>query len=117
MSKHKITDGNVDTVLSNDELKKLFSGSKIQRRLVSHTHITDVPENSDTDSDDPVYVPTNEAESTDNSQSESENLEENIHNLSTVSTGSAGESCMKKIMLELRKLIININGKMKVLTL
>ena len=45
----------------------------------------------------------NEAESTDDSESESENVEENIHNLSSVSTGSAGDSCMKKIMLQLRK--------------
>ena len=58
---------------------------------------------SSSGSDDPDYVPTNEAEYTDDSQSESENMEENIHNLSTVSTGSAGDSCMKKIMLKLRK--------------
>ena len=50
-----------------------------------------------------ITSPPNEAESTDDSQSESENIEENIHNLSTVSTGSVGDSCMKKIMLELRK--------------
>ena len=70
---------------------------------MSQTHINVESENSDSDSDDPDYIPANEAESTDDSQSESENMEENIHNLSTVNTGSAGDSCMKKIMLELRK--------------
>ena len=98
LSKHKMRDANVDTVLSTEELKTLFTGSKIHRRLLSQTHI-----NVESDSDDPDYVPTNQAESTDDSESESENIEENIHNLSTVSTGSAGDSCMKKIMLQLRK--------------
>ena len=97
LSKHKRRDSNVDTALSTEELKTLFTGSKIHRRLLSQTHINVESENSDSDSDDPDYVPTNEAEYTDDSQSESENMEENIHNLSTVS------SCMKKIMLELRK--------------
>ena len=103
LSEHKMRDANVDTALSTEELKTLFTGSKIHRRLLSHTHINVESENSDSDSDDPDYVPTNEAESTDDSQSESENMEENIHNLSTVSTGSVGDSCMKKIMLQLRK--------------
>ena len=56
---------------------------------MSQTHITELSENSDTESDDPDYVPTNEAESTDDSESDAENVEENILNLSTVSTGSA----------------------------
>ena len=80
--KHKIRDENVDTVLSTEELKTLFTGSKIHRRLLSQTHITELSENPD-------YVPTNEAESTDDSESDAENVEENILNLSTVSTGSA----------------------------
>ena len=103
LSKCKKRDANVDTVLSTEELKTLFTGSKIHRRLLSQTHINVESENSDSDSDDPDYVTTNQAESTDDSESKSENVEENIHNLSTVSTGSAGDSCMKKIMLRLRK--------------
>ena len=109
LSKHKMRDANVDNVLSTEELKTLFTGSKIHRRLLGQTHINVESENSDSDSDVPDYVPTNEAESTDDSQSESENVEENIHNLSTVSTGSVGDSCMKKIMLQLRKYV---NGLM-----
>ena len=103
LSKHKIRNVNVDTVLSNDELKTLFTGSKIHKRLLSQQNITEESENSDTDSDDPDYVPTHDTESTDDSESGSETVEENIHNLSTVSTGSAGDSCMKKIIIELRK--------------
>ena len=76
LSKHKIRDENVDTVLSTEELKTLFTGSKVHRRPLSQTHITEESENSDTDSDDNDYVPTNEVESTDDSQSESENVEE-----------------------------------------
>ena len=103
LSKHKRRDSNVDMALSTEELKTLFTGSKIHWRLLSQTHINVESENFDSDSDDPDYIPKNEAESTDDSQSESENVEENIHNLSTVSTGYVGDSCMKKIMLELRK--------------
>ena len=103
LSRHKMRVADVDTVLSNEELKTLFTGSKIHRRIVSRKHINVESENSDSESEDPDYVPTNEAESTDDSDSDSENLEENIHNLSSVSTGSAGDSCMKKIMLQLRK--------------
>ena len=96
-------DANIDTILSTEELKTLFTGSKIHRRLLSQTHINVESENSDSDSDDPDYVPTHEAESTDDSQSDSENVEDNIHNLSTVSTGYVGDSCMKKIIFQLRK--------------
>ena len=35
LSKHKMRDENVDTVLSTEEVKKLFTGSKIHRRLMS----------------------------------------------------------------------------------
>ena len=54
------------------------------------------------DTDDLDYVPTHEAESTDDSQSDYENIEDNIHNLSSVSTESAGDSCMKKRLFQLR---------------
>ena len=69
LSKHKRRDSNVDMALSNEELKTLFTGSKIHQRLLSQTHINVESENSDSDSDDPDYIPTNEAESTDDSQS------------------------------------------------
>ena len=91
LSRHKNRAANVDTVLSKEELKTLFTGSKIHRRLLSQTHRNVESENSDSESDDPDYVPPNEAESTDDSESESENVEENIHNLSSVSTGSASK--------------------------
>ena len=61
LSKHKRRDSNVDMALSNEELKTLFTGSKIHRRLLSQTHINVESENSDSDSHDPDYIPTNEA--------------------------------------------------------
>ena len=39
LSKHKRRDSNVDMALSNEELKTLFTGSKIHQRLLSQTHI------------------------------------------------------------------------------
>ena len=55
-SKHKQRDANVDTVLSNEELKTLFTGNKIHRRLLSQRHIDVATVDSDSDRTIPITL-------------------------------------------------------------
>ena len=101
-------DDNVDTKLSQQELTELIRGTKLHRRLFHHVEAQDMSEFIDIDeSDDPDYVPTNEDES-ENSDSEPDvqyhDEEMSLHNSSTVSVSTNGQSCIKKILLSLQEL-------------
>ena len=93
----------VDTKLSQDELTELIRGTKLHRRLFHQVEAQDMSELIDIDdSDDPDYLPQNE-ELSEISDSEPD-VDISVHNLSTVSVSSNGQSCIKKILGSLQQL-------------
>ena len=91
--------------LTSNKLKDLIEGTQVHRRLSSQMQCVVSSEISDSNSDeeDPDYVPGDESEISDNEyESEMELVEEG--NVSTLSCNSIGHSCIKEILLKLQTL-------------
>ena len=106
-------------VLSQKELCELIKGSKLHRRITQR-HVTveydsHNSDDEDEDEEDPDFNPIEEesefTEYDDDNTSEYEGEGEGQLNLSTVSIGSTGSSCIKNILTELKKLNNKHNWK------
>ena len=100
----------VPSGLTAAEIKTLIEGSKIHRRISKKQDLEELSEISDEEGDDPDYIPDNESQSSD---SESDvDLDENaVHDLSNVSSTSTGQSCIKQILCDLKKIDNKHNWK------
>ena len=90
-------------VLTSTEMQNLITGSKYKRRSMHHQYDTYV-EDTDLDSDDPDYIP-----DISDSDSRSENPDTEITSveesqLTNVTVASTGQSCIKRILVELKKI-------------
>ena len=99
---------NVDTKLNQEELTELIHGTKLHRRLFHNVEAQDMSELFDNDdSYDPDYVPSAD-DISEFSDSEGDvpynDAEITVHNLSTVSVTSNGQSCIKKILQSLQEM-------------
>ena len=95
--------------LTHEELKEMIEGTHLHRRLASHLDANDTSEISDLtlDSADPDYVPGDESEISDvediiiMDNDDDMSIEPNI---STLSTTSDGNTCMKSIVHKLQNI-------------
>ena len=89
--------------LTSNELKELIEGTRIHRHLSSQLQFAQASEISDsnTEDDDPDYVPSNESEISE-SESETETEMGVEQNISTLSCNSIGHSCIKDILSQLQ---------------
>ena len=94
--------------MSSRDIQKLLEGTKVHRRIMKRKVIDYIEETTDSDSDDSDYVPENEAGSTD-SESASDNDDITEPNLSTITTTSTGDSCIRTILRKLQQ----VNNKHK----
>ena len=94
-----------DTRINREEIKMMLSGTKLHRRLMSHRNEDELAEFSDNEDDDPDYIPPFQEEFSDtDSDNEIDLTIITEQNLSTVSSVSTGQSCIKKILVELKKI-------------
>ena len=104
------TEGKRSGLLTEHEMKELIVGTKLHRRL--HIGKTTDDNENDSDSDDSDYYPENEEMV--ESESENSDQETNIVDESTltnVSVVSSGQSCIKRILIALKKLDNKHNWK------
>ena len=96
-------------ILSKKDICDLIRGTKLHRRITQHHAIDDCEsEISDEEEDDPDFIPhENQPEFTESDSEESIDNDvetESQLNLSNVSIGSTGSSCIKKILIEMKKI-------------
>ena len=91
--------------LSEKNLCNIIRGTKLHRRL-THRQTLDVyeSENSDSDSDLDYMPQEDEAEFSDSCEDVSSDEDTSINNTSTLSATSTGTSCIKEMLLELKKI-------------
>ena len=97
------------TDLSSRELQKMMEGIKVHRRIASHRIVDNISEITDSKSDDSDYMPEDESVISD-SDSDVEVNKFSVQNISTISTMSTGESCIKRILQKLKEKITSITG-------
>ena len=90
------------TDLSSRELQKMMEGMKVHRRIASSRIVDNISEITDSKSDDSDYMPEDESVISD-SDSDVEVNEFSVQNISTISTMSTGESCIKRILQKLKE--------------
>ena len=106
-------------VLSQKDLCELIKGSKLHRRItqrpVTVEYDSHNSDDEDEDEEDPDFNPIEEesefTDYDDDNTSENEGEGDGQLNLSTVSIGSTGSSCIKNILTELKKLNNKHNWK------
>ena len=96
--------------LTTTEMQNLITGSKYKRRNSRRPNVSYI-EDSDSESDDPDYFPDiSDSESgSENSDAELSAVEES--QLMNITVASTGQSCIKRILLELKKLDNKHNWK------
>ena len=90
-------------VLTSAEMQNLITGSKYKRRSI-HDHYDTHFEDTDLESDDPDYIPdiSDSDSGSENSDTELACVEES--QLTNVTVASTGQSCIKRILFELKKI-------------
>ena len=87
--------------LSSVDLHKFLEGTKVHRRITRRNMIDEITEITDSDSDDSDYVPDEYAKISE-SDNDTDIDEISDPNMSTVTTTSTGESCIKIILRKLK---------------
>ena len=90
-------------VLTSAEMQNLITGSKYKRRSI-HDHYDTHFEDTDSESDDLDYIPdiSDSDSGSENSDTELACVEES--QLTNVTVASTGQSCIKRILFELKKI-------------
>ena len=80
----------------------MMEGTKVHRQIASSRIVENISEITDSKSDDSDYMPEDESVISD-SDSHVEVNEFSVQNISTISTMSTGESCIKRILQKLKE--------------
>ena len=93
--------------LTASELKEMVEGTRLHRRILAHVESELLSEISDSlteDCDDADYVPDEESEISDNEYLDTDEDMAIEPNISTLSTTSEGNSCIKEIIQKLQQI-------------